>query len=154
MPGLATAGAWATWARWRPGERSSAGSRQPGRSSTSTTTQPRGVPLTTSASVKAALVRDLGSRDSQFIEVVADAAALLGRALAGLHVGVGVERFLLIGGFACAAGESYRRQVVAAARTSCWDLGLDWDAAISIEGTGDDVALGGAWLAARDQGWV
>ena len=29
-------------------------------------------PLTTSASVKAALVRDLGSRDSRFIEVVAD----------------------------------------------------------------------------------
>ena len=101
-----------------------------------------------------AVVSAVAAGDPVAIEVVADAAALLGRALAGLHVGVGVERFLLIGGFACAAGEGYRRQVVAAGRTSCWDLGLDWDAAISIEGTGDDVALGGAWLAARDQGWV
>lgn len=101
-----------------------------------------------------AVVAAVAAGDMVATEVVADAAALLGRALAGLYVGVGVERFLLIGGFACAAGEPYRRQVVASARTSCWDLGLDWDAAISIEGTSDDVALGGAWLAARGQGWV
>jgi glucokinase len=86
--------------------------------------------------------------------VVADAAALLGRAIAGVHVAVGVERFLLVGGFAAAAGEPYRRLVVGAAAASCWDLGLAWDDAVSVHGTGDDLGLRGAWLTARDAGWV
>ncbi len=102
----------------------------------------------------AAVVAALVAGDGLAQAVVGDAADLLGRALAGLHVGVGVERFLLVGGFAAAAGEPYRRLVVDAAAASCWDLGLDWDAAVSVHGRDEDLGLVGAWLVARDTGWV
>ena len=101
-----------------------------------------------------AVVQALAAGDPLARAIVGDAAAELGRVLAGLHVGVGVERFLLVGGFAAAAGEPYRGMVVTAAAASCWDLGLDWDAAVTVHGRDDDIGLRGAWLVARDEGWV
>lgn len=53
-------------------------------------------PLTTSATVKAAMQRDLGSRDSQFIEVVAEIRAEL-LAIAGVSKESGYEAVLMQG---------------------------------------------------------
>jgi C7-cyclitol 7-kinase len=43
--------------------------------------------------------------------------------LATIHVALGIERFVIIGGFALALGEGYRRQLVRAAQDSYWRLG-------------------------------
>src|SRR4051794_26257384 len=60
-------------------------------------------------------------------EVIGQGAAALGTSLAALHTALGLERFVLVGGFANALGEGYRRLVACAAAASCWDLGQDWD---------------------------
>src|SRR3954447_1902737 len=77
------------------------------------------------------------------------AAVPLGRALAGLHVGVGTERFVLTGGFATALGEPYRRLVAVAGRDGCWDVGQDWDGMVEI-GSEEDGLGGGGVYAVRE----
>lgn len=67
--------------------------------------------------------------------------APLGRALAMLHLDTGVERFVLIGGFALAAGPVWRAAVVAAAREGCWDTGQDWEAMVQLGLADDDAGL-------------
>lgn len=101
-----------------------------------------------------AVVAAFGAGDRVAEEIVDDAAHLLGRALAGLHLGVGVDRFVLVGGFAVSAGEPYRRRIAAGAEASCWNLGLDWDAAVTLGSLDDEYGLVGAWLTARERGWL
>lgn len=101
-----------------------------------------------------AILAALADGDPVASAVIGEAAALLGRALAGLYLGVGVERFVLVGGFARAAGEPYRQLVATAAAASCWDLGVDWDAAITVDELDDETGLVGVWLHARDLGWL
>ena len=69
------------------------------------------------------------------VEVVGRCAAPLGWALAAMHLGLGIERFVLFGGFALALGEPYRALVSSAAGQRCWsgqgsftvELGIDDD---------------------------
>jgi glucokinase len=78
--------------------------------------------------------------------VVEDATRYLGQALAALHLDSGVERIILVGGFAVALGEPYRQLVARACAAACWDLGQDWDAMVE---TGEvDAGLRGAGLIA------
>jgi predicted NBD/HSP70 family sugar kinase len=86
--------------------------------------------------------------------IVAERARVLGWGLAMLHVGVGVETFVLVGGFAFAAGDAFRTEVARGAADSCWNLDFDWDAAVRVGEPSEAPGLAGAWLAARDQGWV
>jgi predicted NBD/HSP70 family sugar kinase len=80
---------------------------------------------------------------------VRPAVDALGWALAALHLDVGTERFVLIGGFARALGEGYRADVAAAAASRCWNDGLDWADAVESGADDDDHALlGGGWYAA------
>lgn len=72
----------------------------------------------------------------------------LGRALASVHVAVGVERFVLVGGFALAMGEPYRQAVVAAAERSCWQLGQAWDEMVVLGTDDDDHGMLGAGVVA------
>jgi C7-cyclitol 7-kinase len=81
------------------------------------------------------------------------AAEALGAGLAALHLGVGVELFVLVGGFPPAAGEPYRRLVARAAAQSCWDLGLDWDRAVRLGRPDDDHGLLGCREQAVRLGW-
>jgi C7-cyclitol 7-kinase len=95
----------------------------------------------------------LRAGDAAVEAVVAERARILGWGLAMLHVGVGVETFVLVGGFAFAAGEFFRAQVAAGAAESCWNLGVDWDAAVLVGEPDDAPGLVGAWLTARELGW-
>lgn len=77
-------------------------------------------------------------------DLIADAAGYLGRSLACLHTATGVERFVIVGGFAVALGESYRRLLVQAASSSCWDLGQSWPDMIELVDLNDRAGLLGA----------
>jgi len=73
----------------------------------------------------------------------------LGNVLAGIHLTVGIERFVVVGGFATALGENYRRLLVKWADRSCWRLGVDWNSMIDLECDANDTGLTGAALHAR-----
>jgi glucokinase len=64
--------------------------------------------------------------------VVERGARYLGQALAAIHVAVGVERFVVFGGFALALGERYRSALVRAAAAGCWDLGQSWNDMVEL----------------------
>jgi C7-cyclitol 7-kinase len=91
-----------------------------------------------------ALVAAYHSGDPWTAKVVQRMAEPLGTAMAAIHLTVGVERFVLIGGFALALGARYREQTALAAARSCWDLGLDWDRAVELGEPDDDAGLLGA----------
>jgi glucokinase len=71
------------------------------------------------------------------IEVIEHVAAPLGWALAAMHMAIGVARFVLIGGFALALGESYRQLVARAAGARCWECSGDWSTMVEL-GVDDD----------------
>ena len=81
--------------------------------------------------------RDGDPWTGELIEYVADK---LGNVLASIHLSLGIERFVICGGFALALGESYRDQLVAAADAATWDSGKDWNAMIEL-GSNDDARL-------------
>jgi glucokinase len=86
-----------------------------------------------------ALVAAFRSGDPWACDLIREVARPLSQALAAIHVAVGIERFIIVGGFALALGESYRRELVRAARDSCWQLGQDWETMIVL-GEADDLA--------------
>jgi glucokinase len=75
----------------------------------------------------------------------------LGQAMAAIHLAVGVERFVLTGGFAFALGEPYRRMVADAADTSSWQIGFRWNEAVEFGIPDDDQGMVGAGLFAARQ---
>jgi C7-cyclitol 7-kinase len=79
--------------------------------------------------------------------VVRRAASFLGQALAAIHLTGGVEEFILVGGFARALGEAYRRIVAEAAAAAAWDLGQRWDEMIELGMDDDDGLIGAGVLA-------
>jgi glucokinase len=91
-----------------------------------------------------ALVEAFRGGDPWAGELIRKVARPLGQALAALHVALGVERFLIVGGFALALGEGYRRELVLAAQDSCWRLGQDWETMIALGEADDDAGLLGA----------
>lgn len=92
--------------------------------------------------------------DVEVVQLVTERAGMLGWGLAALHATVGVETFVLVGGFAIAAGEAFREAVARGASAATWDLGLDWDAAVLLGENDDDHGLVGAWHLARAKGWA
>ena len=75
-----------------------------------------------------------------------EATTYLGIGIASLHLAVGVERVILIGGFARALGETYRGIVANAAARACWALGQDWDEIVRLGEDDDDHGMIGAGL--------
>jgi glucokinase len=90
------------------------------------------------------LVAAFHQRDPWTERVIGRMAEALGFALAAIHLTVGVERFVLIGGFALALGARYGAQTAAAAARCGWDLGLDWNSAVELGQPDDDAGLLGA----------
>jgi C7-cyclitol 7-kinase len=80
--------------------------------------------------------------------IVAGAAQPLAAALAHLHLGCGLERFFITGGFASALGEQYRRMLVRLLRQCTWELGQDWDSLVVLsEAQREHGLLGACYLA-------
>lgn len=90
--------------------------------------------------------------DAWVRSALAPGVAALGHGIAAIHLATGTERFILIGGFAFAMDESYRRMLVAAAHDACWDVGQDWDAMIGFGVRDDDQGMLGAGLLAVRSG--
>lgn len=85
------------------------------------------------------LVEAFRQGDAWARSLIRRVAGPLGRIIATIHATVGVEKFVIIGGFALALGEDYRRELVLAASESCWDLGQEWDTIIRL-GVPDDLS--------------
>jgi C7-cyclitol 7-kinase len=99
------------------------------------------------------LVQAFRSGDPWTRRVVRDTAQRMGQALAAIYLDVGVETFIIIGGFGMALGEDYRLILAECARESCWDLGQDWASMLQFGAPDDNHALiGGARYAARASG--
>lgn len=86
-------------------------------------------------------------REPWAVELIERAAAPLGWALGAMHLGVGVDRFVLFGGFALALGERYRGLVAEAARARCWDTPGEWDWRVELGVNDDHSGLMGAAIA-------
>jgi glucokinase len=91
-----------------------------------------------------ALAAAFRAGDAWAMRVIDRTAAYLGHGLAALHTAVGIERFILIGGFAFGLGEPYRRRLADAAARHCWDLGQRWDSMLALGVDDDDSGLLGA----------
>lgn len=72
-------------------------------------------------------------------QCVRETAQPLANALATIHTSLGLERFIIIGGFALAMGDLYRRQLVELASSCCWSIGQDWERMIEL-GEADDLS--------------
>lgn len=85
------------------------------------------------------LVNCYHAGDSWSCSAVHAPATYLATTLALQHQSLGLERFVLVGGFALALGENYRSYIAQAASTSCWQVGQTWQNMIEL-GNNDDYA--------------
>jgi predicted NBD/HSP70 family sugar kinase len=92
----------------------------------------------------AMLVRSFHTGDAWTREVVREAAGRLGQGLAAIHLVIGIETFIITGGFANALGEGYRRLLVEGSQAAGWNLGQDWNRMIRFGSVEDDDVLVGA----------
>ena len=92
------------------------------------------------------------SEDPLAHEVVRAAAYPLAAALGAMYLAVGINRFFIVGGFAKALGESYRRLLAELARAVTWDIDQDWNAMLELGDDGVDEALLGAGYFATSRG--
>jgi glucokinase len=77
-------------------------------------------------------------------EIVETAAQPLAAALAHIHLGCGLARFFVTGGFASALGEEYRCMLVSMLRECTWELGQDWDSMLVLSDAQREHGLLGA----------
>jgi glucokinase len=76
--------------------------------------------------------------------IVEATAYPLARVLAALHMGLGLEKFFIVGGFAHALGHRYGGLLARLAGEACWDLGQRWPEMIEVGSDGEDEGLAGA----------
>lgn len=91
-----------------------------------------------------AIARAFRDGDAWTARLVGRMARPLGTALAAIHLAVGVERFVVIGGFALSLGQGYRAALVESAAAASWDLGQGWDGMIRLGEADEEAALIGA----------
>lgn len=89
------------------------------------------------------------AEDPLTVRVVRECAKPLAAMLVTLHLALGLDRFVLIGGFALALGEPYRRMLAEQAETLCWDARSRWLDMIQPGGDDDLSGLLGAGRLAR-----
>ncbi len=78
--------------------------------------------------------------DDRFtVNIVNWSISPLAAMLVNLHLALGLERFIIIGGFALALGESYRLELARQAADFCWDSQVDWGQMIRF-GYEDDLS--------------
>lgn len=90
------------------------------------------------------IVEAFKHHDEWSIQLIKQMAAPLGQALASIHLGIGVERFVIVGGFALALGNEYVNLLADAAAKSAWKVGADWGDMVELGLPDDDSGLIGA----------
>jgi 3-dehydroquinate synthetase/predicted NBD/HSP70 family sugar kinase len=90
------------------------------------------------------LVEGFHAGDIWSHEVIRTVARPLGRVIASIHLDVGVERFVIFGGFGLALGEGYRQLLVEAAAALSWNVGQCWDRMIELGAEDGNSGLIGA----------
>jgi glucokinase len=91
-----------------------------------------------------AIAAAFAARDDWTWVIVRDTARHLARALASLHVALGLELFVIYGGFASALGEPYRALLAEQAEPACWNTGQDWNAMVVLDKDAEHSGLAGA----------
>jgi predicted NBD/HSP70 family sugar kinase len=81
------------------------------------------------------------SGDSFATEVVRRLAAPMGTALANLHLAIGIERFVIIGGWAAVLGAFYLDLLAESAASNSWGDAREWPARIEAGLDDDDSGL-------------
>jgi glucokinase len=92
----------------------------------------------------AAIVQAFHREDPWTVGLLRRMAQPLGQVLATVHATLGIERFVIVGGFALALGPAYRVLLAEAAASCCWALGGNWDEMIELGQADDDAGLIGA----------
>ena len=96
------------------------------------------------ALTNADIVAAFRSGDPWTTGLIRKVALPLGQMLAAVHLAMGVERFVIIGGFALALGEQYRLELVTSAANCGWHMGQDWNSMIELGQPEDSAGLIGA----------
>jgi glucokinase len=91
------------------------------------------------------------SGDPFTVKIIQHSISPLATILVNLYLALGLERFIIIGGFALALGEPYRLDLVRQAAALCWNRQADWNGMIQF-GFEDDLAglIGAGRLARRE----
>jgi glucokinase len=90
------------------------------------------------------IVAAFSSGDPWTDRVIRRMAGAIGQVLAAVHLALGVERFVIVGGFAIALGPRFRDMLCAEAAACAWDLGASWDSMIELGRSDEDAGLIGA----------
>jgi glucokinase len=94
------------------------------------------------------------SGDGFTVKIVLQSLSPLANILVNLYLALGLERFIIIGGFALALGEPYRLALAKQATALCWDRQSDWNNMLQF-GYADDLSgLVGAGRLARSKGSI
>ncbi|MGD9723373.1 MAG: ROK family protein [Pirellulales bacterium] len=99
-----------------------------------------------------AIVAAFHAGDAWVIGHISRVTAHLARVLASIHNAIGIERFVIMGGFALALGEGYRKLLADLCSQSTWNLGQDWQQMVELAAGGEHAGLNGAGRAAM-QHW-
>lgn len=88
--------------------------------------------------------------DQFTVNVIEESIKPLARVLAALHMSLGLDRFIIIGGFAFALGEKYLSSLARTAQESCWNNHLNWDDMLQF-GADDDLSglIGAGMMASQ-----
>lgn len=100
--------------------------------------------LTSATLTNTTLVQAFHAGDPWAVRVIEYGARKLAAALAGVHQSLGIERFVLFGGFPSALGEPYLKLVADLAAASCWSSGQNWPLMLELGAAGDQSGLLGA----------
>ena len=82
--------------------------------------------------------------DHWVAELVRRIAQPLGQVIACINLSIGIERFVIIGGFAFALGEGYRKELVNSAAACAWSSSEEWNSMIELGNSDDCNGLIGA----------
>jgi glucokinase len=96
-----------------------------------------------------AIVAAFQSGDPWTAQLIQKVATPLGRTLATIHQGIGIMRFVIVGGFALALGEGYRTELVRSAAECSWSRHQNWDRMIVLGHPDNHSGLIGAGRYAR-----
>lgn len=82
--------------------------------------------------------------DELAVRIVTAACYPLAFGIASIHQAIGIETFMIVGGFSKALGERYRKILVCTVSEMAWNLGQDWNSMIQLGKVGEEEGLLGA----------